>query len=109
MFRESGISLAEEAAFFHSIPHRELNPTQAEIDSDDAFWEDYWDPYMSDDEKFNREWDEYYELVDAHAKELAQQAAQQPRQVPKQPQGDKPQRKQAKGSAGGKQRKEVCA
>jgi len=113
MFREPGISLDEEAAFFHSIPPKELNPTQAEIDSDDAFWEQHWDEDMSSDEELNREWDEFYELPDA-AKELEQQAAQQqaaqqPKQLPKQPQSDKQQPKQAKGSAGGKQRKQVIA
>ena len=94
-------------SLFHSIPRRERNPTQTEIDSDDAYWAEYWDEDMSSDEEYNREWDEYYELLDAPAKQLEQQPTHQHRQVPKQPQGDKQQRQQAKGSYGGKQRKEV--
>ena len=111
MFREPGISLAEEAALFHSIPRRERNPTQAEIDSDDAYWEEHWDPYMSADEEYNREWDEYYELEDAADKQLQPQGTTPvPRQAQdKQPQGGRQQRKQAKGSDGGKQRREVIA
>jgi hypothetical protein len=110
MFREPGISLAEEAALFHSIPRRERNPTQAEIDSDDAYWDEHWDPYMEDDEEYNREWDEYYELKDAADKQLQPQGtAQAPKPQAPKPQGDRQQRKQAKGSDGGKQRKEVMA
>ena len=61
---------------------------------------------MEDDEEYNREWDEYYELKDAADKQLQPQGTAQ---APKQPQGDRQQRKQAKGSDGGKQRKEVVA